>query len=237
MTSEIQNGPILRAVCRMYLPSGRANGFLCVSIRGFVGEEDLYLLATNNRVISDISIRSLTTYIFEFPFLPNLKQFQFADENIEFAWTDEKFDASVIEIKKGMAARMMQQGARFLEIGAPVFGRNASAVEDKEGISLFIVNVDILPIMSDGKIFYRSTLIPTSCGAPLVNKEGIAIGIHKGNNLFGLCEAVNLEFILQIYFQQRNNSLESARQGMLNDACPSTSANLTLEKLLIIQPT
>ena len=100
MTSAIQIAELLRAVCRISIRSGKASGFLCVSKRRFTGEEDSYLFATNNRVISDISIRSLKTYIFEFPSLANLKQFQFTEENIESAWTDEKVDATLIEIKK-----------------------------------------------------------------------------------------------------------------------------------------
>ena len=61
MTSAIQIAALLPAVCRISIRCGKASGFLCVSKRGLTGEEDFYLLATNNRVISDISIRSLKT--------------------------------------------------------------------------------------------------------------------------------------------------------------------------------
>ena len=204
---------ILSAVCRINFRSNTDSGFLCVSKRGFTGEEDTYLLVTNNRVISDISMRSLKTYFFEFLSVPNLKQFQFAEENIEAAWRDQKVDATVIEIKKEMAARMMQQGARFLEIGAPVVGTNAAVVGFQEGILKSINYGEIRAFMNGCKILYRSSMKPLHCGSPLVTMEGIAVGIHKGIFSNELNEAVNIEFVLQLYFQQKKLPVKSSNQG------------------------
>ena len=120
-----------------------------------------------------------------------------------------------------MAARMMQHGARFLEIGAPVVGTNAAVVEHNEGIPICFASGEILQIMTEGKIIYRSRPIATSCGAPLVNMGGIAIGIHKGIYADDVKTAVKLDFALQLYFQQRNNLLETARQGIFNDVSSS----------------
>ena len=205
---------IMPSVCRIRFPSGTANGFLCAYKRGCTREDYSFLLITNNRVISDISICSLKSYIFEFPRLTNIKQFLVAQENIEDAWTDRKVDASVIEITHGMAAGMMHQGARFLEMGPPVLGKLAAVIGYPKGNQISVDYGEICMINQEYQILHRSSKKYVRCGAPLVNMEGKVVGIHKGTNSNEMNEAVNVEFVLNLYFQQRKFALNSSNQGI-----------------------
>ena len=206
---------IMPSVCRIRFHSGTANGFLCVYQGGVTGEDNSFLLITNNRVISDISICSLKTNIFEFPSLTNLKQFQVRQEIIEDAWTNWECDSTVIEITQGMADRMMDQGARFLEMGPPVVGKLAAAIGYPKGNQISFDYGEIWTINKDYQIVHRSSTKHVRCGGPLVNMEGKVVGIHKGTNSNKMNEAVRLKFVLNLYFQLRKVALNSSNKGQV----------------------
>ena len=213
-TDEKLRETIQQSVYRIRVGSGTANGFLCVYKRGITGEDDIFLLITKNRVISDISMSSLKLQIFEFLSLPNLMQFQVSQNVIEDAWTDQNVYSTVIEIKQCMAARMMHQGARFIEMGPPVVGNIVAVMGYQEGNQISCDCGVIEQIRFEWHIFHRISSKPGCCGAPLVNMEGKVVGIHQGICLNVWCEAVSLEFVLKQYFQQRKVLVKSATQGI-----------------------
>ena len=198
------------AVCRIVFRSGTANGFLCVSKRGSTGDDDHYCLVTNNRAISDISIGSLKQYILDFYSVPNLREFRVAQEIIVSVWTGRFVDVTVIEIKQGMASRMMSEGARFLEMGPAVVGNNVLLMVGEKSFGygkIWKIN--------EYKLFHLGFTNPRNPSAPLVNMDGKVVGIENGSNSNECNEAVHLQSVLNLYLQQKNLPLQSSRQGFI----------------------
>ena len=194
------------AVCKIVYRSGTASGFLCVYKRGFTLKDDMYVLVTNNHVISDISLRSLKSYIFEFQSVSSMRGFQLTKEILISPWTDGNLDATVIGIKQGMAGRMMNQGARFIEMGTAIVGNVAAVIGHPEGDETSIDYGKIEQINNEYQILHRSSTKPGSSGSPLVTMEGKVIGIHKGSFSAECNEAVHLEFVMKRYILDGNQT-------------------------------
>ena len=193
------------AVCKIVSNSGSASGFLLAYKRGCTGEDDIYALVTNNHVISDITNDSLQSFIFEFQSVPNLKQFLLTPEIIFSPWSDNNLDATIIGIRQGMVARMMNEGARFIEMGTAMFGIMAAVIGHPEGDETSIDYGQIAEI-SDCQILHRSSTKPGSSGSPLVTMDGEVVGIHKGAYSNEFNRAVHLEFVFKRYILETNQT-------------------------------
>ena len=208
---------VIPALCTVTFRSRSSSGILCVYKRGNTGEDDVYVLVAIHRILWDVTTSWLDSFILEFQPQANLNLIQIAQESIISAWNDAILDATIIEIKQGMAGRMMNEGVRFLEIVTPAVGNTAAIIVPQKGDEISFVYGEIGQYTREDQIAHRSSTKSSSFGSPLLTMEGKVVAIHRGTYC-NESEAVILEFSLKLYLQKRNHSKDSRKPaiGILN---------------------
>ena len=169
------------AVCRVGSQRTCASGFLCVVKPTFSAAGDIYTFVTNNHVIGDLSADSLNGYLLEFDSVPGMKPLQLSADTVGFSWTNKVFDATIIEIKLSSAARILNLGTHFLDVGKVITGSPGAVIGHPEGDEPSFDHGTISKIINEYQVLHRSSTKPGNSGSPLVTLEGQAVGIHCGS--------------------------------------------------------
>ena len=184
---------IEESICKIYCrKGGNGTGFFCLI--PFPNKFNLLpVLITNNHVLEKEDIK-LNSKI-KFTLNNDNKQFEIFIDNKRKVFTNDKFDITIIEIKKNDNLKL----DKFLEIDDQIFKDNPNDIYKQ--ISIYIIYYPSIkkPAFANGiikvieednyNIHHLCSSVPGSSGSPIINlKNNKVIGIHKGasNNNWNL---------------------------------------------------
>ena len=173
-----------RAVCRVKRGgNAEATAFLChFDIPG--QNARLYGIATCHHVLNgdDIRDENLSQFTLEFEGSPNKFSTQLSPQLLgPVRLTDADLDGTFLQLKIDIATRWANEHQlQFLPAGQPHLKDQVLVLQHPGGGQLAIHQRVIEVVTSDGRLVYHSASTqPGSSGSPLVNLNGLVVGVHR----------------------------------------------------------
>ena len=186
------------SACRISSPARVATGFLCNDSIGYLKEEFLFLLVTNNHVLPDISMQSLANVACQFP---SQQDIWLSAQNVDFAWTEKDLDVTIIGLTDPLVAQL-QTSAHFLHVGTPVVGQQVAIIGHPGGGEAALEYGPIHHIVGSTRFWAGYKGKPGTSGSPVVLADFcIVAGIHIGPVFQSSSQAVNLKYAIELYLK------------------------------------
>ena len=190
----------LKCICKIYInDKKKVTGFFCNIINNH-SKELLPVLITNNSLFNKNDEESEKTIKISFYDNENLKQKEIKIENKRKVYTSEKYDITIIEIKKEK-----DEINNYMELDPNIFQDNINDLYSQN--SIYILGY---PENKSPSIYFEEEKNPKifkiyqdSSGGPILSlKEQKVIGIHKGGDKFDINKGIFLKYPIEEFFTQ-----------------------------------